>query len=98
MLYVTWDPRKNLKNQRKHGFSFEQGEVVLRDFYAEMEENDFVHGEQRYATIGLYETRPLAVIHTYDQENSDEHARIICVRKATPSERSRYERRRAKTY
>jgi uncharacterized DUF497 family protein len=63
-----------------------------------MEKNQIVQGEQRYSTTGMYQDRLLTVIHTYDEESSHESARVISVRKATPSERARYERQRAEAY
>jgi uncharacterized DUF497 family protein len=51
----------------------------------------FIRGEQRYATTGMIGTEFITVIHTYVQENDQESADIISARKATPTERRRYQ-------
>jgi uncharacterized protein len=95
MIHVSWDEAKNRKNQRKHGISFETAQEAFYDPYGQMYKNQVVEGEQRFATIGWVKNTLVTVIHTYDEENHQEFARIISARKATPSERELYARHKS---
>ena len=90
MLQFTWDPRKNLLNQRKHGVSFEEASTVFLDEFA-MIEYDEMHSdeEERYRIIGrsIYGS-VLIVVHCIRDVDT---IRIISARKATSSESDGYE-------
>lgn len=50
------------------------------------------HGEERWKTIGLAGSVVILVVaHTYGETNGEEIVRIISARKATKSERNRYQ-------
>ena len=44
-MEVTWDPAKNLANQRKHGISFEEASQLFTSGASYLELFDEVHSE-----------------------------------------------------
>jgi uncharacterized DUF497 family protein len=89
-LAFTWDEKKNLANQRKHGISFEEAKTVFYDESARMiHDPDHSADEDRFILLGLsYKLRILVVIHAYKQD--DQIIRIISARKATKIEMQTY--------
>lgn len=90
MIEFTWDPVKNLLNQRKHGVSFEEAQTVFLDesaiLYKDIEHSD---DEERFILLGLSRgAKILVVVHCYRQD--DTVIRIISARKATLSETDVY--------
>lgn len=86
-----WDPQKARSNLAKHGVSFELAERVWDDPLHVIVPDRIEDGELRWHAIGMVEAvLLLIVVHTYrgDEEQS---VRIIGARKATRSERRRYE-------
>lgn len=89
----TWDPDKNKANKRKHGISFETAELVFYDDLA-VPGHDPYPDEDRYRITGMVNGVVLQVAYTLNEsdfDEDDEFGRIISARKATPSERRRYE-------
>ncbi len=93
-LRFDWDPAKAEANKRKHGVSFLEAESVFYDEHALFTEDpDHSETEDRFILLGVSaRLRTLVVVHAY-RENPDT-IRIISARKATKTERSRYEERR----
>ena len=91
-MRFVWDEAKNRANKVKHGLSFELAKRVFDDPLHVSIPDRHEHGEERWRTIGLAgSVAILVVIHTYVEQNSQETVRIISARKATKSERARYE-------
>ena len=88
-LLFEWDRIKAGANLRKHRVSFEEASSVFGDPMATTIEDPQVRSaEYRFVTIGRSVLgQLLVVVHT---ERSDK-IRIISARKATRSERNRYE-------
>jgi uncharacterized protein len=89
----TWDPRKSLENQRKHGISFEEAQSVFFDESARLiEDPDHSDHEERFIMLGISTFhRILTVIHCYREDDDIIH--IISARKATKNETSIYQGR-----
>ena len=94
-MSFTWDPQKNLMNQRKHdGIDFEEAKTVFYDEYARVIfDPQHSHQEDRFIILGLSSTlRILVVCHCYRE--SESLIRIISARKASKKEEQSYERQR----
>jgi uncharacterized protein len=92
----TWDPNKNRTNERDHGFDFETAQLVFKDQFAKTEADPHPDGD-RLRTIGVIGGATLFVVHTwpeFDEDADQDVGRIISARKATASERKRYEERK----
>jgi uncharacterized protein len=92
-LRFQWDPRKAIANQRAHGVSFEEAQTVFYDEHALLiDDPEHSADEERFVLLGLSGTlRVLIVVHAY--RAADAVIRLISARKATRSERARYEER-----
>lgn len=90
-LRFIWDKRKDLKNQEKHGVSFDEARTVFYDEFARLiHDPDHSESEDRFILLGFSrQMRLLVVCHCY-REDVDT-IRIISARKATKSERKLYE-------
>lgn len=91
MISFSWDPSKNLNNQRKHGVSFEEAQTVFFDDNAFLE-YDEAHSlsENRFRILGMsMDGNLLLVVHCIREE---ELIRIISARHATSTEQHIYER------
>lgn len=87
-MRISWDPSKAESNFRKHKTRFSDAESVLFDPLALTMEEQSISGEIRFVTLGADVLgRILVVVYTEVQEG----LRIISARRATPSERRRYE-------
>ena len=88
-LSFEWDEEKAKANLKKHRVSFDEATTVLIDsFSITIPDPDHSVDEQRYIDIGSSDNgRVLAVVYTERGSN----IRIISCRKATLSERKRYE-------
>ena len=87
MISFTWDPRKDLANQRKHGVSFEEASTVFLDenalLYFDPDHSN--RDEERYILVGFSSSsKLLLVVHCYIQ--SETVIRIISARNATNKE------------
>jgi uncharacterized DUF497 family protein len=85
---VTWDPEKARANEAKHGVSFEEAASALLDPFA-LEAPD-VLDRGRTIVIGMSGRSRLLFVVTIVFESADA-IRIISARKASPSQRKKYE-------
>ena len=92
-LRFEWDPAKARTNLRKHGVSFEEAESVFYDEHALLvDDPEHSEDEDRFVLLGLSDRfRVLVVVHAYGEQEAV--IRLISARKATRSERIRYEAR-----
>ena len=90
-LRFEWDPRKAAANERRHGVSFEEAQTVFFDERARLiDDPEHSADEDRFILLGMStKLRILVVVHAYRAE--DEVIRLISARKATRSERKRYD-------
>ncbi len=86
---ITFDPKKEASNIRKHGVSLTEGDGVLNDPMSLTVEDTSAVGEQRLVTIGANVFGQLMVV-VYTNGGDDE--RIISVRKPEPKEVRAYEK------
>jgi uncharacterized protein len=84
----VWDSNKAKVNWEKHGVSFEAAVLIFDDPML-ISEPDRHPDEDRWRTIGRVIQTTLFVVHTVIEE--DGVARIISARRATASERKRYD-------
>ncbi len=91
MIKFEWNPVKGIKNQEKHGVSFEEAQSVFYDEYAiQFYDEEHSGQEDRFLMLGLSnETRVLLVCHC--ERHGGETIRIISARKATKNERENYD-------
>jgi len=88
-MKFEWDPRKAKLNLRKHGVSFEEATMALRDPLS-VTAPDLTHSsaEYRFVTFALSSKGKLLTIsHT----ERGESIRLITARKSTKQERKIYE-------
>ena len=90
-MTFDWDPAKDASNRVKHGVSFEAVHLAFNDPHAISEADRVVDGELRWKTIAMLGGRLLMIAHTLDTHGPEEFIRIISARKATATERCRYE-------
>jgi len=91
-LKFDWDEKKNAINIRKHGIHFDDAALVFDDPLQVMVFDRYVDGEARWQTIGKVNALILLlVVHTYEDEDGEEFARIISAREVIPEERRVYE-------
>ena len=87
-MRISWDPKKAETNLRKHNVRFSDAESVLFDPLALTLEEQSVSVEQRVVTLGADALgRVLVLVYTEVHDGF----RIISARRATTSERRRYE-------
>ena len=88
-MNVTWDPNKAEINFKKHKIRFSDAEMVLFDPLAMTLKEHAVSTEQRFVTLGSDAVgRIIAVVYSYRADT----IRLISARKATPTERKKYEK------
>lgn len=86
-MEFEWDRRKAASNLRKHGIDFADAATVLDDPMALTLSEDRA-GEERLVSMGVDALgRTLVVIYTWKGSS----VRLISARRATPTERRRYE-------
>ena len=82
-----WDDTKAAENYASHGVSFEAARDVFKDAFAvDWLDERVQYGEDRYAIIGMVESRLLYVAYTMRGET----IRTISARGAEPYEKRRY--------
>lgn len=88
-IKFEWDPRKALRNLRKHEVDFTEASTVFADTLSiTIPDPDHSENEERWVTMGLSNRqRLLVVVHTEEGETS----RIISARLADRHERRKYE-------
>lgn len=88
-LRFEWDEDKAKENYRKHRVSFEEGATIFGDLLSiTIDDPDHSADEQRYNDIGTSDKGRVLVVSYTERGRS---IRIISCRKATGSERGRYE-------
>ncbi len=87
-MHWTWDAAKARRNWEKHRVSFEAASLVFDDPMLIGEPDPHPDGD-RWRVIGRVALTVLFVVHTVIDD--DGLPRIISARRATPSERKRYE-------
>jgi len=93
-LTFEWDQNKSRKNERDHGISFEEAKTIFNDPFAiTIDDPDHSNGEYRFIDIG-FSLRGEVLVVWYTERS--QNIRIIGCRKATRSERKKYEERDAK--
>jgi uncharacterized DUF497 family protein len=92
-LRFEWDEAKSRRNRVKHRISFETAMSVFDDPNLLSLFDRIADGEERWQSLGLIDGVIVALVaHTYREEEGDEAIRIISARKATPRERTWYEK------
>jgi len=87
-MAYEWDPAKEMANFAKHGVHFADAVGALEDERALTEPDDST-AEERFRTLGMdFLGRIVVVVYTYRAED----IRLISARKATPRQRTSYER------
>ena len=88
-MRFSWDPSKDLLNQRDHGIAFQEATTVFGDSLAvTVSDPDHSVGEERFITIGQSSSGRLLVVCHIEQGDT---IRIISARRATAHERKDYE-------
>lgn len=90
-----WDETKARVNLEKHKISFDEASTIFIDPFLITFVDDFHSDkEERFISVGLSERhRVLLAVHTEREDKSETIViRIISCRKATQSERKRYEK------
>ena len=83
----VWDDDKAARNWRDHGVTFDMVREPFKDPFAiEWIDAEQDPNEERYAMIGMVESRLLFVAYTI----RGQRIRIISARKAEPYERRKY--------
>jgi len=89
---ITYDPKKDMANKRKHGISLSRAEDF--DFeealYTVDDREDY--GELRFRAIGLLDARLYALVFADEEEG--ESMRAISLRKATKHEAKEFKESR----
>lgn len=89
-LRFDWDPRKDHRNQRKHGVGFDEASTVFADTLSiTIPDPEHSEDEERWVILGLSHRQRLLVVVPTD--NEQEGVRIISARPADPGERREYE-------
>lgn len=83
-MRYTWDESKRRSNLSKHGFRFEDTEVIFAGPVLTLEDARKYYGERRWFTLGLLGNRVVVVVHT---ETGNE-VRVISMRKANKHEQA----------
>jgi uncharacterized DUF497 family protein len=88
-MRVTWDPDKDLANQRKHGIGFKEasGLFISGVDYLELFDEQHSVFEDRFIAIGPLQRGVVLIVST---ERDEETIRIISARWATAHEQSLY--------
>jgi uncharacterized DUF497 family protein len=92
-LRFEWDQEKNVRNERKHGGSFEEAQTVFVDEHALLiPDPDHSADEERLILLGVSAVlRMLVVCHCY--RSGGDVIRFVSARKANQAERHAYHRR-----
>ncbi|MCP4339521.1 MAG: BrnT family toxin [Desulfobulbaceae bacterium] len=89
-LTFEWDKKKNTRNSRKHGVSFEEAQTVFYDEYAiQFFDPEHSESEDRFLLLGIsFTLKTCVVCHCFRQEETI--VRIISARKADKDEEHVY--------
>jgi uncharacterized DUF497 family protein len=89
-MKFEWDPKKAVKNFKKHQVSFEEAATVFGDPLCTtvFDPDHSTDEEERYLTVGVSNRdRYLIISHS----EPGDRVRVISARKLTPAEREAYE-------
>jgi len=91
-MKFEWDEKKNIKNIRNHGLSFEEAAFAFSDIDAiSVFDDEHSENEERWFTIGKIITHGvIVVVHTERIKGDYEFIRIISARKAEKYEEKEY--------
>ena len=91
-MEFEWDYEKNLRNQHKHGLSFQEARRLFESGVDYLESFDAEHSESedRFIAIGPIDDRLVVVVYTEPEEGI---VRIIGARLATKRERDSFHAR-----
>lgn len=89
-IRFEWDERKNKRNIKKHGISFEEAQTVFFDESAiRFNDPDHSQDEDRFIMLGMsFQLHVLVVCHCYRKDETV--IRIISARKADNQESRNY--------
>ena len=85
-MKFTWDEVKRQANLAKHGLDFADARKVFAGPMVLFEDGRRDYGEQRMIGIGLLKSLVVLIVHV----ESDDHIRIISMRKADRDETDIY--------
>ena len=92
MPRFEWDPEKDRRNLAKHGVAFEDAALVWGDPHMLVAFDRVDGGEERWHALGMAGgVVLLLVVHAYPDSEDEDLIRIIGARRATRTERRRYE-------
>ncbi len=90
MIHFVWDEAKSKANKLKHGFSFEEIKLYVRDpLRTEILDTRFDYGEDRLISTALVNNRFVTIVFIDDGKT----IRIISARLATRAEIDDYVKR-----
>jgi len=89
-MQFEWDENKNSKNIRKHGLDFADTWQVFQNPLLVKVDDRVDYGEDRLTGVGMMANGIVIVLVFSERE--PETIRIISSRKATKSERNKYEK------
>jgi len=87
-MEFEWDEQKNQANIKKHGMNFADAHKVFEYPMLVNLDDRQDYGEDRWTGVGLMDMRVVVIVFTEPDENT---IRVVSFRKATSSERKRYE-------
>lgn len=88
-MEFEWDPKKAVRNLRKHKVSFHEAATIFADgFSTTVPDPDHSIDEHRYITVGWSSQRQLLMVAHADYGDL---IRIVSARKLTRTERTAYE-------
>lgn len=98
-MNFSWDENKNKINLEKHGIDFEEALLVFGDPFLLTSQDRIENGEMRWQSIGIIEDLiVILVAHTWQDDDGEEHIRLISARPADKHEKKRYEQNRFTNY
>lgn len=90
-MRFEWDPLKNERNIKKHGFDFADAWEVFENPLLAKPDMRRDYGEERWIGIGSMHSHPITVVLIFTLKEPD-IVRIISMRKASRDERKSYEK------
>jgi hypothetical protein len=89
MVRFRWSPEKAAANLRKHGVGFSEAKTAFGDpFSVAVPDPGHSIGEERWILVGRSENDRLLAVADVDRRDE---IRVVSARKATRSERQKYE-------
>jgi uncharacterized protein len=81
-MNFTWQESKRASNLVKHGFDFQQAQLVFNGPTMTLEDARDYQGEQRFNTTGFLGIAIVTICHA----ETDDNIHVISMRKAEPNE------------